>query len=69
MTWNELIDNLNSIPEHRREENAIFMLRNDEDETPDGLTIDSMELVPLDTINTDCNAGDEITDTTFAIAQ
>lgn len=72
MTWNELIFELQQIPEERREEKAIFMTRihaPDGELVPDeGMEIDSKEEVNMDDAIFDCNAGNEETNTTFVIA-
>lgn len=75
MTWNELIYELQQIPEERREEQAIFMTRMDGEEDYGGMIpdevfeIDSKEEIPLDEISTYANVGNDETNTTFVIAQ
>jgi hypothetical protein len=69
MTWNELISTLSSIPEDRREETALFMLR-DQDMEPEQLfEIDSREEIDLENVpGVNVHWGNDETETSFVIA-
>lgn len=65
MTWNELIQAIQEIPEHRREEDAVFFDRDEEV----GYTIDSKEELSLtDGGAFDATNGNDDDGTTFIIS-
>jgi hypothetical protein len=63
MTWNELIFELQQIPEDRREEKAVFFDLSSEE----GYTIDAKEEMSLDDGDFDSNMGNDTTNTTWVI--
>lgn len=68
MTWNELIYRLQeTIPEERREEEAVFIVGTDDD--IEGHVIDDLELIGMDIGVFDCNVGDEKMETTYALSK
>ena len=71
MTWNDLINLLQEIPESRREEKAVFLVRDENDWTDmenEGTTyeIDCKEEHSLDIVEADCNTGND--ETTFVLS-
>lgn len=62
MTWNELIDLLQEIPESRREETAAFLDR----DNSDVVEIDCKEEVSVMEYCTACNIGND--ETTFVLS-
>lgn len=71
MTWNDLINLLQEIPENRREEKAAFMMREDDSggEPFEVFEIDCKEEVRIDAFEMPpaCDIGND--ETTFVLAQ
>jgi hypothetical protein len=62
MTWNELIFELQQIPEDRREEHAVFY-----DGQGGVYPIDAKEELDMDEATFGCNEGNDTTNTSWAI--